>query len=508
MIRRPWNKDFRPSIFTFRNSKYSFRVIFNTIFSHPIYSHKYIVPHTSRNHTNIDTNINTQLLENKITVIIEDDPVGYIANKGCVPSIIVDESMNSENIYNIIKNMQDEIISKRIFFIATPSRRLDIQKSFLINREIGTALREFQIAFNTELRIISKIDSCLRSNYEPEFNGLKDGYGNFTLECLIPAYIEQSRITVLGTQYIVDKDIIPIHETEFSSFKGLEFKHSDLSLWLEERSKHHNRKNIGLISIDDLRLKEVTQLANMVNQRRPIVKAMVFDICDKENLQKVLSILIELEQNTNEKLFYKLGPSMINYIVSLLVKDEKENCLHNISNTDSGILVAGSLSSITKKQIAACKDEHNTSLVTISDDEICDIDKFDVVFQRKSNKIKEYITRNDNVVLITEYWKSERNEYPSIEQRDKVLLLLSKICSEIITTKHRWFLFKGSDTALFVLKNGLGIDKFHYCGQIIPGVIHIIVKISENESKSCFIVGGNVGQESTLVDLIRTLKSE
>ena len=476
----------------------------------PMYESKYVIPVVDELEGTLNS-LDVEYIKSKITVIIEDDPVGYMCHKGNVPAFIIDEQTDRETLLHTLIQYKERINEKSIFFIATPSRRLNEEKSFVMNREIGFALKKYRNEFDRGFRIISKIDSCLRSNYESEFRGLTDGFGAFSLEILAPSYIEQGRITAHGSQYIRDNNnILPIHESEFADFKGLEFKNSNLALWLESRCAHiSSRKNVGLVCVDKIRKQKIDEIVEKLLHRPKSLQAVVMDGCDEDDLTVAFSILFRLEESGHEKLFYKLGPSMINRLVKELKSGSCINHISGILPSDTAIVVAGSLSTITKRQIAYLRDEEKTSLVILSNSDI-ESQVTNTVIEKKRRKILEYNSRGDNVVLTTEYWKESSNEYPDIQKRDKVLNLLAEICrltNEQV--KNRWIVIKGSDTALHVLNHGFGLKEFDYCGQIIPGVIHIKVRLGDGHSnKSCFIIGGNVGEEDLLVKLIATINQD
>lgn len=505
--RRPWHSQYRSDILKPFGGIYPFNVFYKTVFMKPMFESKYVIP-VVEELDEVKIPLDADYIKSKITVVIEDDPVGYMCHKGNVPAFIIDEQTDRESLLRTLLQYKDRINDKSIFFIATPSRRLSEEKSFIMNREIGYALKKFRNEFDRGFRIISKIDSCLRSNYESEFRGLTDGFGAVSLEILAPSYIEQGRITAHGSQYIRDNNsILPIHESEFADFKGLEFKNSNLALWLEYRCAHiSSRKNVGLVCVDKIRQQKVDETVEKLRCRPKNLQAVVFDSCDEDDLTVAFSILFRLEESGNEKLFYKLGPSMINRLVSELKAESIENHISGILPSDTAIVVAGSLSTITKRQIAYLRDEEKTSLVILSNSDI-ESQVTNLVIEKKRRKILEYNSRGDNVVLTTEYWKASSNEYPDIQKRDKVLNLLAEICrltNEQV--KNRWIVIKGSDTALHVLNHGFGLKEFDYCGQIIPGVIHIKVRLGDGRSnKSCFIIGGNVGEEDLLVKLIAAI---
>ena len=500
--RRPWHRKMRnPLIQRKRDSIYPFSVFLKTVFTKPYYETSFIIPHFNNN---MDITEIPPINTNRLTVVIEDDPVGYADNIGMLPCIPVDDTVAHENLYQRIKSLDKEISKYNMFFIATPSRRLSAEKSLALNREIGLALRKyFGQKAQQDVRIISKIDSCLRSNYESEYEGLTDGLGKRDcIEIVVPSYVEQGRVTLHGAQYIKSDGEYKLMEgSEFSSFKGLEYSNSDLALWLEQRAPHiRGRNKVGLVDIDCLRTKDPLFIAQLICSTS--AKAFVFDSVEKEDLVCISQVMEQLEEK-GKTLYLKFGPSMINCFAKSYARPKLKNKLDSIRPEDKGIFIAGSLTSITKKQIEQYDDYLNTSIVTISQSDLENIQTVDKTIRIRSDKIVKFNKRGDDVILTTEYWKTDKNEYPDIQKRDTVLSILARICQEIRHTDTRWFLLKGSDTALYTIIHGLDIDYFYYCGQIVPGVIHCKCNY-DGHLKSFFIVGGNVGAP----DLLPTLREE
>ncbi len=507
--RRPWHKKMRnPLIIRAKRSTYPWGTFFNTVFTRPYYEGPFISPSFSSNMKPLfDNNFNT----NRLTVVVEDDPVGYAANIGMLPCIPVEDNVSQFSLYEQIISLDKEISKYRMFFIATPSRRLSHEKSLVLNREIGFALRKyFGDKTEKDVRIISKIDSCLRSNYEAEYEGLSDGLGKREcIEILVPSYVEQGRVTLHGCQYIkTGGEFKRMENSEFSSFKGLEYDNSDLALWMEKRVPHvRSRKKIGLVDIDSLRTESSVDIANKICSTS--AKAFVFDTVEIDDLYLVSQVIHQLEIK-GKTLFLKFGPSMINCYAKEYALPKAKNSLSHIRKADRGIFIAGSLTSITKKQIERYDGFLNTSIVTIRESDLENMNNVDNTIKSRSDKIVKLNKSGDDVILTTEYWKTNKNEYPDIQKRDTVLSILAKICQEIRQTDTRWFLLKGSDTALYTIIHGLDIKHYYYCGQFVPGVIHCKCQY-DGHLKSFFIVGGNVGSPDLLATLrkhINTVISE
>lgn len=507
--RRPWYRKMNnPLMFRTKNNPYPFKYFYNTVYRKPYYENEYISPKYSnkmkKTHT-IATDIS------RLTVVVEDDPVGYADNIGMLPCIPLEDETVWEDLYAKLVEIDKDISRYNFLFIATPSRRLDSAKAFTLCREIGIALRNYIEKYQADkkVRLISKIDSCLRSNYEAEYEGLTDGLGKRDcIEMLIPSYVEQGRVTIHGCQYIRENKVYRLmHESEYSSFKGLEYSNSNLALWLEKRVSHiGDRRAVGLVDIDSLRSNPAdTVTAEIQSAVDNNIRAFVVDSVEPNDLATVSKIIRNLE-DSGCTLFLKLGPSMINHIASAYAKPREKNSLSGIHCGDKAIIVAGSLTSITKRQIERYDDFPDTSIVTIKESDLDNIYNIDETIVKRSNNIIKKNNNGDNVILTTEYWKTDKNEYPDVHKRDVVLSLIAKICQMIRVSDDLWFLFKGSDTALYSIINGLDIKYFYYCGQYIPGVIHCKC-YHKGALKSFFIVGGNVGTAS-LLNKLRTAIDE
>lgn len=506
LSRRPWYKRMsNPLIRRYRNSPYSYRSFFSAVFKKPFFESPFSSPKYSYT---MNKKILMPLNTSRFTVVIEDDPVGYAAKVGMLPCVPVEDDISNNELYDKLLKHDEEIRRHNMFFIATPSRRLEHSKSLILNREIGYALRNyFNEKTEKDVRIISKIDSCLRSNYEAEYDGITEGLGKRDcIEILIPSYVEQGRVTMHGCQYIKTNDEFKLlAESEYSSFKGLEYTNSDLALWLEKKSEHINdRKRIGLIDIDILRTKSPDDIAlKIISGSEEGVKAFVFDSVEEQDLI-VASAVIRILEDSGKTLYLKLGPSMINMFAQEYAIPKEEPQLSSINSSDNGIFIVGSLTSITKKQIEDYDDTPNTSIVTVRESDLEKIQDVDRIIEIRSNSIIKKNKDGDDVILTTEYWKTDQNEYPDIQKRDIVLSILAKICQQIRHSEKRWFLLKGSDTALYTMIHGLDIDFFYYCGQYIPGVIHCKCYF-RGRLKSFFIVGGNVGSPELLARLRKNI---
>lgn len=499
---KPWNAKMRPALFRIGSRRLSLRKKINMRLRRPLYEIDYLEPTKCAAKFALTPAIR-DFFDKKTTVIIEDDPVGFNCD-AFIPVYAIEDRITKRDLLAYFEQRREELLEHRIFFIATPSRRLDTEHARIINQHICAALEQFFRNHDRKYRIIGKIDSCLRSNYESEHKGAVGGTGDFDLEILAPAYVEEGRITVWGTQYIVGPDrFMPMHKTEYCYFNGLEYDCSNISLWLEKKTNRRIRRNqVGLIDIEMLRTLSACEICDLYEVAHDI-KALVFDSISESDSVSVLNTLIELDSR-KERIFYKLSASLINELVRNFERMYPADGKPETAPAGRGVIVVGSLSTITKKQVRYIHNDIDISEVLIHNEDFGSRDS-ERIAQKARDKIVAECRRGAHIVLTTEFWDDKSTKYPSLEKRDAALRYFARII-EKIKDNDNWFLFVGSDTALYSALYGLGIRQFHYCGHIIPGVIRCTFKYPGQERwQTFFINGGNNGSEDLFGRLLNKI---
>lgn len=225
----------------------------------------------------------------------------------------------------------------------------------------------------------------------------------------------------------------------------------------------------------------------------------MFDSVAENDSVSVLNVLVGLDART-EKIFYKLSASMINVLIRTYAAMNPAAEKPAIAPAERGVIVVGSLSTITKKQVQYIHNDIDMSLFMMYNSEFDSKDS-DKIAEKKKNKMVAECRKGSNIILTTEFWEDKSTKYPSLEKRDTALRYFARII-EKIRNSNNWFLFVGSDTALYSVLYGLGIRRFYYCGHLIPGVIQCRFRYEgETEYRTFYINGGNNGSE----DLFRRL---
>lgn len=292
-----------------------------------------------------------------------------------------------------------------------------------------------------------------------------------------------------------------MHQSEYCYFNGLEYGNSNIALWLEKKTGGRIRRNqVGLVDVEMLRSLPANEICDRYLAAADGIKALVFDSVAENDSVSVLNVLVGLDART-EKIFYKLSAQHDQRADTHLCGHEPRRRKAPRSPRQSGASSwSGSLSTITKKQVQYIHNDIDMSLFMMYNSEFDSKDS-DKIAEKKKNKMVAECRKGSNIILTTEFWEDKSTKYPSLEKRDTALRYFARII-EKIRNSNNWFLFVGSDTALYSVLYGLGIRRFYYCGHLIPGVIQCRFRYEgETEYRTFYINGGNNGSE----DLFRRL---
>ncbi|MCL2320395.1 MAG: hydroxyacid dehydrogenase, partial [Treponema sp.] len=213
-----------------------------------------------------DSVLEAELRKNQRKIIVlDDDPTGVQTVHG----ISVYTSWDKES----IEAGFDETNS--LFFILTNSRGMTEQETAEVHACIAGNIASTARKKNRDFILISRSDSTLRGHYPLETLTLKKNLedeilpgmaapgGNrfseipfrFDGEIICPFFMEGGRYTAGNVHYVKTGDtLVPAAQTEFAADKTFGYHHSDLTEWVEEKTRGaFKKKNVLSVSLEDLR---------------------------------------------------------------------------------------------------------------------------------------------------------------------------------------------------------------------------------------------------------------
>ena len=164
-------------------------------------------------------------------VVLDDDPTGIQTVHGCLLITQWDEE-------SVRLAFDDDV---PFFYILTNTRAMTREEAAAVTREAMEMVIKVNQDYGYRLIVISRSDSCLRGHFPLETDVIR--------ECLVrhgvtvavktpfcPAFIEAGRVTIDGTHYMKDGDmLIPVSETEFAHDNVFAYHTSVLKDYIKEK---------------------------------------------------------------------------------------------------------------------------------------------------------------------------------------------------------------------------------------------------------------------------------
>ncbi|HEX3356165.1 MAG TPA: four-carbon acid sugar kinase family protein, partial [Tepidisphaeraceae bacterium] len=407
----------------------------------------------------VATMIASQRERMPLTIVIEDDPVGPMIRQP-VPAIlfsesdIFDETMDSE-----FSHFVTRVTSTRIGYVVTPSRFLNDDQSLkLFNRIMALILRELR-ARGIEARVVIRTDSCLRTAFDWEDRGIDEATRAnpgmaFDLRLYCPAYVEAGRVTIEGVQYLNDtRGIAPIHKTEFARFSGLEYRDSDLAAWIHFKTKGRiHKKSIELVTSNQLRTDPIDDIIERL-LHLPRGTTVVLDCFSEPEAVVAAEICRRLETDHRRRILYRVGPTLMRALCGWTWSAGSavqwlKFCFPQL--VGPGLVVAGSLTSVSKAQIMVLRESPDVVLELFEDVEMGDPGKLDRIAALKASKVDEMLSHNYSAILTTSHWTTKDTMYPDRDARKNVLHAFAKVIARL-KKRPKWIVLKGSDTAYYMM---------------------------------------------------------
>lgn len=169
-------------------------------------------------------------------IVLDDDPTGSQTVHSCL-------LLTRWDVDTLHEALDD---AAPLFFVLTNTRGMDAGRAAAVTREVCQNLK---LALEQRARagrpvnpiLVSRSDSTLRGHYPVETDVMAEElgpqWGGFDAHFLVPAFFEGGRITVDGVHYLmVNGRPVPVAETEFARDSVFGYRHSELPLYVEEKT--------------------------------------------------------------------------------------------------------------------------------------------------------------------------------------------------------------------------------------------------------------------------------
>jgi len=395
------------------------------------------------------------------------------------------------------------------FFILTNSRSLPEPQARALAAEIGTSLRLAMEISGVETVVVSRSDSTLRGHFPAEVDSLAEAMGRQGLPyLLIPFFLEGGRYTVDNVHYVREGDtLIPAAQTPFAQDAAFGFCHSDLSDWVEEKSRGRiSADRVVSISLEDIRLGGVTAVTEKLLAVPP-GSACIVNAASYRDMEVVVAATLAAEKQGADFL-YRTAASFVRTRVGI---SPQEGVLPGERMTgDSphgGLFVIGSYVPKTGKQLANLLKDGAVVAVELSVPKLLADTTGEEEISRASGLVNELLTVGRDVALYTS------RELVTGDDAAKSLAIGAMVSRSLIEVVRelavapRYLVAKGGITSSDVATAGLNVRRAMVLGQALPGVPAWQLGAESRYPGMAYIVfPGNVGDDQALVSLQRKLR--
>jgi len=219
--------------------------------------------------------------------VIDDDPTGTQTVRGA--RVFLDWSADA-----MAAAARGE---EPLFFVSTNSRSLPAALAAETAGVVGGRLTRAAADAGITLTFVSRSDSTLRGHFPGEPSALAAGAGlarGVTL--LVPAFFEGGRFTAGDIHWVnLRGRLRPAARTEFARDPTFGFRHSDLGLWVEEKTAGATRADsVRSVSLEAIRRGGPAEVAGILAGCRPGATVVVNALCDAD-LEVVVLALMDAE---------------------------------------------------------------------------------------------------------------------------------------------------------------------------------------------------------------------
>ena len=425
-------------------------------------------------------------------IVLDDDPTGTQT----VHDVPVLTSWSEASI-------QSELLrGTSFFFILTNSRSLNQNTAHDLALTIGKNIQVASQLTEKKCMVISRSDSTLRGHYPTEVEALELGLGsNYSVNILVPAFIEGGRFTIGDIHYVAqNQKLIPAGQTPYANDHVFGYQHSNLKLWVEEKTKGLvPASEVVSFSIDELRTYSMDFLVNKLDQCEPGTTCIV-NAADYNDLQVFVLALMRSKVLP----ICRTAASFVKALHAVPSKPLIQGKELTNKSRAGGLVVIGSYVPKTTRQLQHLKANANIHPMELEVRMILNAkEEKQFLLRQYSDRINDLLRNGEDVVLYTSRDLITANSSKeNLSIGSKISDFISEIVKGIII-HPKYLIAKGGITSCDIAIKALGLKRAIVYGQALPGIP--VWKLG-GESKFAglpyIIFPGNVGDDDAITTVV------
>ncbi len=445
--------------------------------------------------------------QNTKIVVLDDDPTGV-------------QTVHGINVYTswgepAMKQGFEE--DGNMFFILTNSRAFTAEETAKVHSDIAKTAAKVSKQTGKDFILISRGDSTLRGHYPLETQSLKDtleqemGY-TIDAEIIAPFFKEGGRFTIDGVHYVKEGDMLmPAGQTEFANDKTFGYKSSDLTQWVEEKTGgKYKAENCIVIDIEMLRKCDTALIKEKLMAAKNFNKVIVDAISYRD--MKVFAIACYEAMAEGKKFMFRTAAAVPKVFGGVEKKDLlKKQDLISAANKNGGIVIVGSHVNKTTKQLEQLKNCKKLTYIEFNQHLVVEENGLENEVKRVVAEVNKLISEGMSVAV---YTRRERIDFDGAD-KEKQLMMSVKISDSVtsiiekLDVRPNFIIAKGGITSSDVGTKALAVKKATVMGQIKPGIpVWLTGEESKFNGMPYIIFPGNVGEDTTLLEIVEELMSE
>ncbi|MEG1505465.1 MAG: four-carbon acid sugar kinase family protein, partial [Lachnospiraceae bacterium] len=446
----------------------------------------------------IDRLLNQEIKESNVKIVVlDDDPTGVQT----VHNVSVYTDWTKES---IAKGFQE---TNNLFYILTNSRGFTVAQTEEAHRQIAQTVSETAAIQHKGYLLVSRSDSTLRGHYPLETETLKsvmEEQENKVIdgEILCPFFKEGQRFTLNDIHYVrYGTELIPAGETEFAKDKTFGYTSSDLKAYIEEKTQgRYQKEKVVSISLEELRNVNLDGITQKLMEVKHFNKVVVNAVDDVD--VKVFCIALYRAMSMGKTYLFRTAASFVKALGGITTREllTKEDMVKK-QNANGGIVVVGSHTDKTTRQLEELKKVQNVECIEFNSDLVLDPKAFEEEIQTVLKKEEQILKDGKTVVIYTKrklLVVAEDSEEDALVRSVKISDAVQSLVGKL-NVEPQFVIAKGGITSSDVGTKALAVKRATVLGQIRPGI-----PVWETGSESKFpnvpyvIFPGNVGEDTTL----------
>ena len=421
--------------------------------------------------------------ENKILIVADDftganDTGVHFARRKLRTTVIT----NIDNINRTLKNCD-------VLVVDTESRFYDQKKAYEKIYDVGNLIKANKIKC-----IYKKIDSTFRGNIGAEISGLMDSL-EIDHAVIVPAFPANKRITENGMIYV---NGVPLAQTEISDDPRTPVRESFIPKIISQQTD----KSIEIINFTDIHAGKPGLIQKLQQHIDNGIQMIVCDSLDEKDLDVIASVTALLK----ERILFVGSAGFAEYLAKYL-EYEKEKV--------SNVVIAGSVSDVTRKQIDYARERLAVTLIDIDTGKLFTKEK-----RKEKNRImdivKEASLKGDEIIIRSA--PSRASVSQSFEQglkyglsKSEVSELIARFLGEIARDiihgiKINGILLTGGDIGIKTAE-ALNISGKIIQNEILPGIPYGYFIEEQYRNIKIVSKAGGFGNENSIFQVLNFLRN-